>query len=86
MSELKRFTAEEARAMMPSKKRFSGYEMLLHHTYRNIKGAAVANKNFVHINASSFSSGAIVNVLNTLKEGGYSTEYDYSADRITVRW
>ena len=49
MSELKRFTAEEARAMMPSKKTFSGYEMLLNYTYRNIKGAAVANKNFVRI-------------------------------------
>lgn len=86
MAEIKRFTAEEARAMMPSKKRFSGYEMLLHHTYRNIKGAAVANKNFVHINTSSFLGGAIVNVLNTLMEDGYSAEYDYSVDRIIVRW
>lgn len=86
MSELKRFTAEEARAMMPSKKTFSGYEMLLNYTYRNIKGAAVANKNFVRINTSSFLGGAIVNVLNTLMEDGYSTEYDYSKDRIIVRW
>ena len=86
MAEVKRFTAEEARAMMPSKKTFSGYEMLLNYTYRNIKGAAVANKNFVYINTSSFLGGAIANVLNTLMEDGYSAEYDYSADRITVRW
>ena len=86
MAEVKRFTAEEARAMMPSKKRVSGFEILLHHTYRNIKGAAVANKNFVYINTSSFLGGAIVNVLNVLKEDGYSAEYDYSANRITVRW
>lgn len=86
MSELKRFTAEEARAMMSSRKTFSGYEMLLNYTYRNIKGAAVANKNFVRINTASFLGGAIVNVLNTLMEDGYSAEYDYSADRIIVRW
>lgn len=54
MSELKHFTAEQARGMMPSKKTFSGYEILLNYTYRNIKGAAVANKNFIHINTSSF--------------------------------
>lgn len=86
MAEIKRFTAEEARAMMPSRKTFSGYEMLLNYTYRNIKGAAVANKNFVRINTSSFLGGAIANVLNTLMEDGYSAEYDYSADRIVVRW
>lgn len=86
MAEIKRFTAEEARAMMPSKKTFSGYEMLLNYTYRNIKGAAVANKNFVRINTSSFLGGAIVNVLNSLMEDGYSAEYDYSTDRIIVRW
>lgn len=86
MAEVKRFTAEEARAMMPSKKTFSGYEMLLNYTYRNIKGAAVANKNFVRINTASFLGGAIVNVLNALMEDGYSAEYDYSVDRIIVRW
>ena len=86
MAEIKRFTAEEARAMMPTKKTFSGYEILLNYTYRNIKGAAVANKNFIHINTSSFLGNSIVNVLNTLKEDGYSAEYDYSKDRIIVRW
>lgn len=86
MSEIKRFTAEEARVMMPSKKTLSGYEMLLNYIYRNIKGAAVANKNFVRISTSSFLGSAIVNVLNALKEDGYSAEYDYSADRIIVRW
>lgn len=86
MGELKRFTAEGVRAMMPSKKRISGSEMLLHHTYRRIKGAAIANKNFIHINTEMFSRGAIVDTLNALKEDGYNVEYDYSADRITVRW
>ena len=68
MAEVKRFTAEEARAMMPMKKIISGYEMLLNYTYRNIKGAAVANKNFVRINTSSFLGSAIVNVLMLLKK------------------
>lgn len=86
MAEVKRFTAEEARAMMPSKKRVSGSEMLLHHTYRRIKGAAIANKNFIHINTEMFFRGAIVDTLNALKEDGYNVEYDYSADQITVRW
>ena len=86
MDELKRFTAEEARTMMPSKKRISGSEILLHHTYRRIKGAAITNKNFIHINTEMFFRGAIVDTLNALKEDGYNVEYDYSADRITVRW
>ena len=32
--ETKHFTADEARAMMPTKKRISGSEMLMNHTYR----------------------------------------------------
>lgn len=86
MNELIRITADEARAMMPTKKTISGYEMLLNYTYRNIKGAALANKNFVYINASSFLGGAMVNVLNALKEDGYSAEYDHGTGRIIVRW
>lgn len=84
--ETKRFTADEARAMMPSKKRVSGSEMLANYAYRRIKNAAIANKNFVHINTEVFFIGAIVDTLNALKEDGYNVEYNYSADRITVRW
>lgn len=86
MSEIKRFTAEEARAAMPSKKRISGTEMLLNHAYRRIKGAATANENYVYVKTEIFYSGAIVDVLNILKEDGYTVDYDYGTERITVRW
>lgn len=86
MSELKRFTADEARAMMPAKKRISGSEMLMNHTYRRIKGAATANKNSIHVNTEGFMSGAIIDTLYSLKENGFVAEFDYSADKLTVRW
>lgn len=86
MAEIKRFTAEEARAMMPSKKRFSGYEMLMNHTYRRIKGAAIANKNSIHVNTEGFMSGAIVDTIHSLKENGFVAEFDYATDKLIVRW
>ena len=84
--ESKHFTAEQARAMMPAKKRISGSEMLMNHTYRRIKGAAIANKNSIHVNTEGFMSGAIVDTLHSLKENGYVAEFDYAADKLTVRW
>lgn len=81
-----RITAAEARAMMPSKKQISGSEMLINHTYRRIKGAATANKNFIHVNTEGFMRGAIVDTLHFLKEDGYVVEFDYAADKLTVRW
>lgn len=86
MNELIRITANEARAMMPAKKRISGSEMLMNHTYRRIKGAATANKNSIHVNTEGFMSGAIVDTLRSLKENGYVAEFDYAADKLTVRW
>ena len=80
------FTADEARAMMPSKKRISGSEMLINHTYRRIKAAAIANKNSIYVNTEGFMSGAIFDTLLSLKENGYVTEFDYAADKLTVRW
>ena len=85
-SELKHFTADEARAMMPSKKRISGSEMLINHTYRRIKGAATANKNSIHVNTEGFMRGAKVDTLCSLKENGYMVEFDYAADKLIVRW
>ena len=86
MNELRTITADEARAMMPSKKQFSRSEMLLNHTYRRIKGAATANKNSIHVNTEGFMSGAIVDTLCSLKENGFVAEFDYAADKLTVRW
>lgn len=86
MNELIRITANEARAMMPAKKRISGSEMLMNHTYRRIKGAATANKNSIHVNTEGFMSGAIVDTLRSLKENGYVAEFDYATDKLTVRW
>ena len=86
MSKTEIFTADEARAMMPAKKRSSGSEMLINHTYRRIKGAATANKNSIHVNTEGFMSGAIVDTLCSLKENGFVAEFDYAADKLTVRW
>lgn len=80
------FTAAEARAIMPAKKRISGSEMLINHTYRRIKGAAIANKNSVHVNTEGFMRGAIVDTLHSLKENGYVAEFDYATDKLIVRW
>lgn len=79
-------TADEARDMMPSRKRFSGSEMLMNHTYRRIKEAAIANKNSVYVNTAGFMSGAIIDTLRSLKENGYVTEFDYATDKLMVRW
>lgn len=84
--ETKYFTADEARAMMPTKKRLSGSEMLMNHTYRRIKGAATANENSIHVNTEGFMRGAIVDTLHSLKENGYVAEFDCAADKLTVRW
>ena len=86
LMESKHFTDEQARAMKPAKKRISGSEMLMNHTYRRIKGAAIANKNFIHVNTEGFMRGAIVDTLHSLKENGYVAEFDYAADKLTVRW
>ena len=86
LSKTEIFTADEARAMMPAKKRISGSEMLINHTYRRIKGAATANKNSIHVNTEGFMRGAIVDTLHSLKENGYVAEFDYAADKLTVRW
>ena len=86
LSKTEIFTADEARAMMPAKKRISGSEMLINHTYRRIKGAATANKNSIHVNTEGFMSGAIVDTLCSLKENGFVAEFDYAADKLTVRW
>lgn len=86
LSKTEIFTADEARAMMPSKKRISGSEMLMNHTYRRIKGAATANKNSIHVNTEGFMSGAIVDTLRSLKENGFVAEFDYAANKLTVRW
>lgn len=86
LSKTEIFTADEARAMMPAKKRISGSEMLINHTYRCIKGAATANKNSIHVNTEGFMSGAIVDTLCSLKENGFVAEFDYAADKLTVRW
>lgn len=86
LSKTEIFTADEARAMMPAKKRISGSEMLINHTYRRIKGAATANKNSIHVNTEGFMSGAIVDTLCSLKENGFVAESDYAADKLTVRW
>lgn len=80
------FTADEARAMMPAKKRFSGSEMLMNHTYRRIKDAATANKNSIHVNTEGFMGGAIADTVRSLKENGFVAEFDYAADKLTVRW
>ena len=84
--ETKHFTADEARVMMPIKKRISGSEMLMNHTYRRIKSAATANKNSIHVNTEGFMSGAIVNTLCSLRENGYVAEFNYATDKLTVRW
>jgi hypothetical protein len=86
LMESKHFTAEQARAMMPAKKRISGSEMLMNHTYRRVKGAAIANKNSIHVNTEGFMRGAIVDTLYSLKENGFVAEFDYAADKLTVRW
>ena len=86
MKGLRTITADEARAMMPAKKRISGSEMLMNHTYQRIKDAAIANKNSVHVNAEGFMSGAIADTLHSLKENGYMVEFDYIINKLTVRW
>ena len=86
MSELKHFTADEARAMMPSKKQFSRSEMLLNHTYRRIKGAAVANQNYIDVSCNGYKASVINDTIKELKENGFKTVYDCEYDRLVIMW
>lgn len=85
-NEVKHFTADEARAMMPSKKRFSGSEMLMSHTYRRIKGAAVANQNYIDVSCNGYRASAINDTIKELKENGFKTAYDCEYDRLIIMW
>lgn len=84
MNELRTITADEARAMMPSKKQLS--EMLLNHTYRRIKGAAVANQNYIDVSCNGYRASVINNTIKELKENGFKTAYDCEYDRLIVMW
>lgn len=84
--ETKSFTADEARAMMPSKKQLSPSEMLLNHTYRRIKGAAVANQNYIDVSCNGYRASVINNTIKELKENGFKTAYDCEYDRLIVMW
>lgn len=82
--ETKSFTADEARAMMPSKKQLS--EMLLNHTYRRIKAAAVANQNYIDVSCNGYRASVINNTIKELKENGFRTAYDCECDRLVIMW
>lgn len=84
--ELKRFTADQARAMMPSKKQLSRSEMLLNHTYRRIKAAAVANQNYIDVSCNGHGASIINNTIKELKENGFKTAYDCEYDRLIIMW
>ena len=84
------FTADEARAMMPSKKRISGSgsgsEMLMNHTYRRIKAAAVADQNYIDVSCNGYGASAINDTIKELKENGFKTAYDCEYDRLIIMW
>lgn len=86
MSEPKRFTADEARAMMPSKKQFSGSEKLMNHTYRRIKAAAVVNQNYIDVSCNGYRASVINDTIKKLKENGFKTAYDCEYDRLIIMW
>ena len=86
MNELRTITADEARAMMPSKNRISRSEMLLNHTYRRIKGAAVANQNYSDVSCNGYRASTINDTIKDLKENGFKTAYDCEYDRLIVMW
>lgn len=88
MKGLRTITANEARAMMPSKKQFSGSgsEKLMNHTYRRIKAAAVANQNYIDVSCNGYRASAINDTIKELKENGFKTAYDCEYDRLIIMW
>jgi hypothetical protein len=83
---MKEFTAQEARALMPAKKRISDSEMLMNHTYRRIKAAAMANQNYTDVNCNGYRASIINDVNEKLKENGFKTVYDCEYDRLVIMW
>lgn len=81
-----RITANEARAMMPSKKQFSRSEMLLNHTYRRIEVAAVANQNYVDVSCNGYGASVINDTIKELKKNGFKTVYDCEYDKLIIMW
>ena len=86
MNELRTITADEARAMMPSKKQFSRSEMLLNHIYRRIQAAAIANQNYIDVSCNGYRASVINDTIKELKENGFKTVYDCEYDRLVIMW
>lgn len=85
MSELKRFTAEQARELKRSSIENSIYERMMNNIYTIIKQIC-RNHNSHSVNLSQCNSSLTEKVIKTLLEDGYKVEFDYMSGIMTVKW
>lgn len=85
MSELKRFTAEQARELKRSSIENSIYARVMNNIYNNIKQVCKSYNNHA-VNLGQYNATLVEKVIKTLLEDGYKVEFDYMSGIMTVRW
>lgn len=85
MSELNRFTADEARAMMPSSTRNTNFDRYMRALYSKIELRAKNGFNTCVIKSLYYPSKMKV-VIDTLKEDGFGIEYNCLEDEMIIKW
>lgn len=84
MKGLKRFTAAEARALNHSIND-NLFIRVMNTAYESIRRSA-GSTNYYSLNGSKFSATLTNRILETFREDGYKTRYDYDTGRIMIYW
>lgn len=84
MSELKRFTASQAREIMPGRN-IDHFKRYMNSIYNQIELRAKGGLNELITKGLYFPS-KMKRVIETLKEDGYKVQYDCMEDLLIVRW
>lgn len=82
--ELKRFTADEARALNHNTSD-NLYIRIMNTAYESIRRSA-SSTNCYMLDGSRFSATLTNRILETFREDGYKTRYDYDTGKISVFW
>ena len=85
MSELKRFTAEQARELKCYSIESTIYKRVMNNIYTNIKQIC-RNHNSHSVNLNQYNGSLIEKVIKTLRDDGYKVEFDYMSGIVTIKW
>lgn len=85
MSELRRFTAEQARELKRSSVERTIYERVMNNIYNNIKQVCKSYNNHA-VNLGQYNATLVEKVIKTLLDDGYKVEFDYTTGAVHIMW